>query len=168
MTSAARRKSAPEHFVGKCFEPGSRTIPPMNKPALLFAAAFASAAASAQVTVDKPWVRTTVAQQTTTAAYLTITSAQGGKLVSASSPVAAVVDVHEMKMAGDMMKMRTVDALPLPAGKPVEFKPNGYHLMMTGLKAPVKAGDVVPIQLVVEDAQGKRETVDVKAAARQN
>jgi len=140
----------------------------MNKTAFVLAAALAGAAAHAQVTVDKPWVRTTVAQQTTTAAYLTITSAQGGKLVSASSPVAAAVDVHEMKMAGDMMKMRAVDALALPAGKPVEFKPNGYHLMMTGLKAPVKAGDVVPIKLVVEDAKGKRETVDVKATARQN
>jgi len=50
----------------------------------------------------------------------------------------------------------------------VEFRPNGYHLMMTGLKAPVKAGDVVTIKLVVEDAKGKRETVDVKATARQN
>ena len=58
--------------------------------------------------------------------------------------------------------------MPLPAGKPVEFKAGGYHLMLMGLKAPVKAGDVVPIKLVVEDAEGKRETVDVKATARQN
>jgi copper(I)-binding protein len=139
----------------------------MNKPALFLAAlVFASAAAQAQVTVDKPWIRTTVAQQTTTAAYLTITSAKGGKLVSASSPVAAAVDVHEMKMDGDMMKMRAVDTLALPAGQPVELKPNGLHIMLTGLKAPVKAGDVVPIKLVVEDAKGKRETVDVKATAK--
>jgi len=141
----------------------------MNKPALSLAAlVFASAAAHAQVTVDKPWIRTTVAQQTTTAAYLTITSAKGGKLVSASSPVAASVDVHEMKMDGDMMKMRAVDVVPLPAGKPVEFKPNGYHLMMTGLKSPVKAGDAVPLTLVVEDAKGQRESVVVKATARAN
>ena len=141
----------------------------MNKPALFLAAAMlASAAAHAQVTVDKPWVRTTVAQQTTTAAYLTITSAKGGKLVSASSPIATSVDVHEMKMDGDMMKMRAVDTLALPAGQPVELKPNGFHMMLTGLKAPVKAGDVVPIRLVVEDAKGRRETVDVKAVARQN
>ena len=141
----------------------------MKKIATFAAVALlATAAAQAQVTVDKPWVRTTVAQQTTTAAYLTITSARGGKLVSASSPVAASVDVHEMKMDGDMMKMRAVDAVPLPAGQPVEFKPNGLHVMLTGLKAPLKAGDVVPIRLVVEDAKGKRETVDVKATARQN
>ena len=140
----------------------------MNKSAFLIAASLLATAAHAQVTVDKPWVRTTVAQQTTSAGYLTITSVQGGKLVSASSPVAAAVDVHEMKMEGDLMKMRMVDALPLPAGQAVEFKPNGYHLMMTGLKAPVKAGDVVPLKLIVEDAKGKRETLEVKATARQN
>jgi len=141
----------------------------MNKSALFVAASvLAMAAAHAQVTVDKPWVRTTVAQQTTTAAYMTITSVQGGKLVDASSPVATSAEVHEMKMDGDMMKMRGVDVLPLPAGKPVEMKPNGYHMMLMGLKAPLKAGDVVTIRLVVEDAKGKRETIDVKATARQN
>jgi len=140
----------------------------MKKIAAFAAVAVLAAAAHAQVTVAQPWVRTTVAPQKSTAAYLTITSAQGGKLVSASSPIAANVDVHEMKMQGDVMRMRAVDALPLPAGQAVEFKPNGYHLMMTGLKAPVKAGDVVPIKLVVEDAKGRRETVDVKATARQN
>ena len=141
----------------------------MNKSALLAAACLLAAfSAHAQVSVDKPWVRTTVAQQTTTAVYLTITSAQGGKLVDASSPIAASAEVHEMKMDGDMMKMRGVDVLPLPAGKPVEMKPNGYHMMLMGLKAPLKAGDVVPIRLVVEDAKGRRQTVDVKATARQN
>ena len=140
----------------------------MKKFVFLAASALLSAAVHAQVTVDKPWVRSTVAQQTTTAAYLTITSAQGGKLVSASSPLAASVQVHEMKMDGDVMKMRAVDALPLPAGQPVELKPNGYHMMLMGLKAPLKAGEVVPITLVVEDAKGKRETVDVKATARPN
>ncbi len=140
----------------------------MTKSAFLLAASLLASAAHAQVTVDRPWVRTTVAQQTTTAAYLTITSVQGGKLVDASSPVAASVEVHEMKMVGDLMKMRSVPVLPLAAGKPVEFRPNGYHLMMTGLKAPLKPGDVVPISLVVEDAKGQRQTVDVKATARLN
>ena len=140
----------------------------MKKIATFAAAVALAATAHAQVTVDKPWVRTTVAQQTTTGAFMTITSVQGGKLVSASSPIAASVEVHEMKMEGDVMKMRPVDALPLPAGKPVDLKSGSYHIMMMGLKAPVKAGDVVPIKLVVEDAKGKREIVDVKAAARQN
>ncbi len=139
----------------------------MKKSALLIAVTLlASVAAHAQVTVDKPWVRTTVAQQTTTGAFMTITSAQGGKLVSATSPVAASVEVHEMKMDGNVMKMRPVEALPLPAGKPVELKAGAYHMMLMGLKAPVKSGDVVPIKLVVEDAKGKRQTVDVKATAK--
>ena len=138
----------------------------MNKSAFLLAATLLAAAAHAQVTVDKPWVRTTVAQQTVTGAFMTITSAQGGKLVSASSPIAASVEVHEMKMVGDVMKMRPVDALVLPAGKPVELKAGAYHMMLMGLKAPVKFGDVVPITLVIEDAAGKRQTVDVKATAK--
>ncbi len=140
----------------------------MNRSVPLLALSLLAAAAHAQVTVDKPWVRTTVAQQTTTAAYLTITSTRGGKLVDASSPVAVSVEVHGMKMDGDVMKMRAVPALPLPAGQPVEMKAGGYHMMLMGLKAPLKAGDVVPIKLVVEDANGRRETVDVKATARQN
>ena len=137
------------------------------KQFLAFAAAtLLVAAAHAQVVVDKPWVRTTVAQQTTTGAFMTITSAKGGKLVSASSPIAVAVEVHEMQMSGDVMKMRPVAALPLPAGKAVELKAGAYHMMLMGLKAPVKFGDVVPIQLVIEDAGGKRETVDVKATAK--
>ena len=137
------------------------------KQFLAFAAGtLLAAAVHAQVVVDKPWVRTTVAQQTTSGAFMTITSKQGGKLVSASSPIATSVEVHEMKMDGDMMRMRPVEALPLPAGKPVELKAGAFHMMLMGLKAPVKAGDVVPIKLVVEDAKGRRETVDVSAIAR--
>ena len=138
----------------------------MIKSAFFLAATLVASVANAQVTVDKPWVRTTVAQQTVTGAFMTITSAQGAKLVSASSPIATSVEVHEMKMVGDVMKMRPVDALPLPAGKPVELKAGAYHMMLMGLKAPVKFGDVVPITLVIEDAAGKRQTVDVKATAK--
>ena len=139
---------------------------PMKQFLAFAAAALLAAAAHAQVVVDKPWVRTTVAQQTTSGAFMTITSKQGGKLVSASSPIATSVEVHEMKMDGDMMRMRPVDALPLPAGKPVELKAGAFHMMLMGLKAPVKAGDVVPIKLVVEDAKGQRETIDVSAIAK--
>jgi hypothetical protein len=133
---------------------------------IMAVALLACASAQAQVRVEDPWVRSTVAQQKTTGAFMAITSVGGGKLVDASTPVATSVEVHEMKMAGDVMKMRQIDALPLPPGVRVELKPGLYHMMLLGLKAPVKAGDVVPIKLVVEDAQGKRATVDVKAVAR--
>ena len=139
----------------------------MNRTLTLAALALCAAvSAQAQVRVDDPWVRTTVPEQKSTGAFMAVTSAQGGKLVSASSPVATSVEVHEMKMEGDIMRMRAVPSVPLPAGQRVDFKSGGYHLMLLGLKQPVKAGDVVPLTLVVEDAAGKRENVDVRAVAK--
>ncbi len=95
-----------------------------------------------------------------------ITSAQGGKLLSVSSPVAGVAEIHEMAMQGDMMRMRAVPALELPAGKAVELKPGGYHLMLMDLKNQLKAGETVPLTLVVEGKDGKRETVAVQAVVK--
>lgn len=133
--------------------------------ALLITAATA-AFAQAQTTVTEPWVRSTVAQQTATGLYAQITSARGGKLVSASSPVAGVVEIHEMKMQGEVMRMRAVTDLDLPAGKTVALKPGGYHLMLLDLKQPLKAGDTVPVTLVVEGAGKGRESIEVKAVVR--
>jgi copper(I)-binding protein len=121
---------------------------------------------SAQTTVKEPWVRATVAQQKATGAFMQLTSAQGGKLVSAKSPAAGIVEIHEMAMDGNVMKMRAVPALDLPAGKAVELKPGGYHVMLMDLKQLLKAGDSVPVTLVVEGKDGKRETLDVKAQVR--
>jgi acyl-CoA synthetase (AMP-forming)/AMP-acid ligase II len=75
-------------------------------------------------------------------------SAQDAKLLSAQSPVAGVVEVHEMAMDGGVMKMRAVPSLALPAGKAVELKPGGYHVMLMDLKGQVKDGDTVPVTLV--------------------
>ena len=139
----------------------------MNRTLTLAALALCAAvSAQAQVRVDDPWVRTTVPEQKSTGAFMAVTSAQGGKLVSASSPVATSVEVHEMKMEGDIMRMRAVASVALPAGQRVEFKSGSYHVMLLGLKHPVKAGEVVPLTLVVEDAAGKRENVDVRAIGK--
>ena len=94
-----------------------------------------SLAAQAQTTVAEPWIRGTVAQQKATGMFASITSAQGGRLVGASSPVAGVVEIHEMAMEGDVMKMRALaNGLDLPAGKAVALKPGGYHVMLMDLK----------------------------------
>lgn len=122
--------------------------------------------ALAQTTVKEPWVRGTVAQQKATGMFARITSAGGGRLVSGSSPVAGVVEIHEMAMDNNVMKMRQIPGLALPAGKAVELKPGGYHVMLLDLKAQVKEGDVVPVTLVFEGKDGKRETVEVKAPAK--
>jgi len=135
-----------------------------NTVALL--ALLAIGAAHAQTTVKDAWVRGTVAQQKATGMFAQITSASGGRLVSVASPVAGVVEIHEMKMEGDVMKMKAVAALELPAGKPVELRPGGYHVMMMDLKKELKAGEMVPVTLVIESAGKPRETIEVKATVR--
>ncbi len=129
-------------------------------------AALLSNPALAQVTVKDPWVRATVAQQKATGAFMQLQSAQEARLVAAQSPVAGVVEVHEMAMDGGVMKMRAIPSLALPAGKGVELKPGGFHIMLMDLKGQVKDGDTVPVTLVVEGKDGKRQNVEVKAVAR--
>ncbi|UXH79702.1 copper chaperone PCu(A)C [Roseateles amylovorans] len=132
-------------------------------PALLLSVA---GLAQAQVTVTAPWVRATVAQQKATGAFMQLQSAKAVKLVSVSSPAAGIVEVHEMAMDGQVMRMRAVPALDLPAGQSVELKPGSFHVMLMDLKAPIKDGDQVPLTLVFEGADKKRETVQVNAAAK--
>jgi len=133
---------------------------------LIASSLFLSLAVQAQVKVDDPWVRATVAPQKATGAFMQLTSARPAKVVAASSPVAAMVEIHEMKMDGGVMKMRAVDALPLPAGQAVALKPGSYHVMLMGLKAPIKAGETVPLTLTVEGEDKRRTTVEVRAVAR--
>jgi hypothetical protein len=138
----------------------------LNHCFVLGALALAAQLASAQTTVKEPWVRGTVAQQKATGAFMQLTSAQGGKLVSARSPVAGIVEIHEMAMDGNVMKMRAVSGVELPAGKSVDLKPGGYHVMLLDLKQQMKDGDSVPITLVIEGKDGKREMLEVKAPVR--
>lgn len=128
--------------------------------------AAAAQGAVAQTTVKDAWVRGTVEPQRATGAFMKITSAQGGKLVAVESPVAGVVEVHAMSMQGDVMSMHAVPDLALPPGRTVDLKPGGYHVMMMDLKQALKAGDVVPLTLVIEGKDGKRETIEVKAPVR--
>jgi len=124
------------------------------------------ASASAQVTVKDPWVRATVSQQKATGAFMQLTAAKDMRLVAVSTALTPVAEVHEMAMDNNVMKMRQIPALDLPAGKTVELKPGGYHLMLMDLKQQVKAGDTVPLTLVFEDKAGKRESVEIKAEVR--
>ena len=141
----------------------------MNVARTLFlAAALAAApAALAQVAVSNPWVRGTVAGQKATGAFMQLKADADVSLVGASSPVAGIVEIHEMKMDAGVMRMSAIPALPLPAGKAVDLKPGGYHVMLLDLKQQLKAGDTVPVTLVVEGKDGKRETIEVKAPVKQ-
>jgi copper(I)-binding protein len=128
--------------------------------------ALAALGAHAEVTVKEPWVRATVPAQRATGAFMEIVSSEDARLTAARSPVAKTVEIHEMKMEGNVMKMRAISGLDLPAGKTVALTPGGYHVMLIGLKQQVKAGDTVPLTLVVQSKGGKREEIEVKAAVK--
>ena len=132
----------------------------------IVAASLLAATAQAQVTVKDAWVRATVPQQKATGAFMQLKATKNSKLVSASSPLTPAVEVHEMAMQDNVMRMRQVQAVDLPAGKPVELKPGGYHVMLMDLKQQVKAGETVPLSLVFEGKDGKRQTVQVQAPVR--
>ncbi len=126
----------------------------------------AAQAQAPQLQVKDAWVRTTVAQQKATGAFFQLRADSDLQLVEASSPVAAMVEIHEMAMEGSVMRMRAVESLPLPAGKSVEFKPGGLHVMLMGLNRPLAAGDKIPLTLVYLDKNKKRHQVEVQAEAR--
>ncbi len=136
----------------------------MKLKALAFIAALACGTLYAQtVDVKDAWARTSVQGQKATGAFMKITAKDGAKLVSASSPAAGVTEVHEMTMDGDIMKMRAVaGGLNLPAGKTVELKPGGYHVMLMDLKAALPKDSTVPLTLVFKDAKGVESKVELK------
>jgi copper(I)-binding protein len=147
-----------------------RSLPPSvltSVIAFVLTLVFAPLQAAAQVvTITDPWVRGTVAEQKVTGAFMTLTAPGESRLVEVRSPVAGTVEIHEMKMDGNVMRMRPISALVLPGGKPVELKPGGYHVMLMDLKKPLNAGDMVPLTLTVEGPDSKRQTVNVDVPVR--
>jgi hypothetical protein len=137
--------------------------PMIFRSLLISAITLGSSWAQAQnVDVKDAWVRASVQGQKATGAFMTLTAKSGAKLVSASSPVAGVTEVHEMKMEGDVMKMRAVPALDLPAGQAVALQPGGYHVMLMDLKAALPKDSTVPMTLVFVDAKGVQSKLDIK------
>jgi copper(I)-binding protein len=141
-----------------------KKISPTTAFAAAVTAAFLGSAAWAQtatVKVENAWARASVQGQKASGAFMRLTSPDGARLVRAESPAAGVTEVHEMKMEGDVMKMRPVPALDLPAGQAVELKPGGYHVMLLDLKAPLKKGSTVPVTLYFQDAKGAESRLDL-------
>ncbi len=136
----------------------------MKLKSLALIAALACSAAYAQnVDIRDAWIRTSVPGQKATGAFMKITAKDGTKLVGAASPAAGVAEVHEMKMEGDVMKMRAVSGgLDIAAGKTVELKPGGYHVMLMDLKAALVKDSTVPLTLTFKDARGAESKVELK------
>jgi periplasmic copper chaperone A len=130
--------------------------------ALLLAAALP---ASAQVQATNAWVRGTVGGQTSIAVYMELRSAQPASVVAVDSPL-GTAELHEMRMDGNIMRMRNVKRVDLPAGRTVELNPGGLHIMLTGLKRPLAKGDRVPIRLTIEATDRSRRTLEVSAEVR--
>jgi len=118
----------------------------------------------AAVKADTAWARPTVAGQAAGGGFLKITGgAAADRLLGGSAGVSKAVELHTMKMDGDVMRMREVPGIDIPAGQAVELKPGGLHLMFTGLKQPLKAGESFPLTLRFEKAGEVKVEVKVSA-----
>lgn len=117
--------------------------------------------AQAEVTISDAWVRATAPGQKVGAAYMTLQSPQAAKLVYAETKSADEVEIHSMSMTNGIMKMRKLDVLNLQPNKPEKLAPGGFHLMLFGLKAPLKAGDKVTLTLCFKDEKEQITHQDV-------
>ena len=130
------------------------------------AAVLAVSSAWAQVKVQDPWARPTAQGQTVGGSYFRI---EGGpsndRLLSAAADIAQAVELHSMRMDGDVMRMRQVDTVEVAANQLVEFKPGGLHVMLIGLKTPLKVGNSFPMTLRFEKAGEVKVNVRVLPAA---
>jgi copper(I)-binding protein len=118
------------------------------------------------IDIGHPYARSTAPGQPNGGAYLSLYNKGGDdKLLSATAAVSNSVELHLMSMDGNVMRMRQVDGVALPAGKMVELKPGALHVMLLGLKAPLKEGDKFPMKLTFEKAGEVEVTVNVEGPA---
>jgi periplasmic copper chaperone A len=127
----------------------------------LLIASLGAHAQTAPVKVEGAWVRASVQGQSGTGAFMVLNAAEPLQLVGVSTPVAGVAEVHEMKMEGDVMRMRAVGTLALAPGKPLALKPGGYHVMLMDLKKPLKPGTQVPMTLQFRNAKGEASRIEL-------
>ncbi|HET9821499.1 MAG TPA: copper chaperone PCu(A)C [Burkholderiaceae bacterium] len=131
----------------------------------LLSLVFACGLAWGQVKVEGAWVRPTVPGQQAGGGFMTLTSSGGDRLLGGSTPVAERFELHTMAMNGDVMVMRQVEGIELPAGRKVELKPGGLHVMLVGLKQPLAAGSTVPVTLRLQKAGDVKIEMQVTARA---
>lgn len=138
--------------------PGIAQAPLIRNPAVL-AAAVADAP---DIQVQDIWARPSAGRSMTSAAYLTLVNRGSvDRLVSVATPIATSAELHESSNENGVMKMRRVPTLALDPGKPVTLAPGGYHVMLMGLKNPLKPGDSFPLTLNFERAAPITVTVKV-------
>lgn len=142
-----------------------QTVGVLAVSALLSCSALARDFTVGDVVIKDAWVRGTVAGQQATGAFMTFSSAKGAVVLSGTSPVAGVVELHETIKDGEVMRMRQVKTLPVLPGKPRELKPGAHHVMLMALKQTLKDGDTVPLTLRI-DQGGVVSEVTIEAPVR--
>jgi periplasmic copper chaperone A len=128
----------------------------------------AAASADTGIEIDHPWARATAGSAATGAVYLKIVNHDGDDtLVAASTPAADKAELHVSSTENGVMKMRPLPDVAVKAGGSVEFKPGGMHVMLLGLKQPLKAGDSFPLTLTFRKAGTIATTVKVQKPGAQ-
>lgn len=140
----------------------------MNKIILTLVASllFAAQSYAGEVTVSDAWARATAPGQKVGLVGLTITSQKDGRLLAATSPASASVEIHTMSMDNGIMKMRQLDDLPLTAKQPATLGMEGNHLMLINLKHALKPGENVPVTITVQFADKSTEKIKINALVR--
>lgn len=135
----------------------------MRYAILVAALLCAPQAWASEVTVVEPWGRASAPGQDSGAVYLRITSQQDARIIAVASPAADSAEIHSMVHENGVMKMRELAELPLPAKREVKLGTGGNHIMLIGLKQPLKPGAIVPLTLTIQFADKRKEEVQVKA-----
>jgi hypothetical protein len=118
------------------------------------------------VSVEGAWSRATAPGQDAAMVDMSITSKQAATLIGFSSPACKSAELHSMTHEGGVMKMREVKEVSLPAGQRINLGESGYHLMLLGLKAPLKAGEAVPLTLSIRQADKRVVKIEVKTEVK--
>lgn len=140
----------------------------LHRLAVLMAGVLLSTGVHAEdIQVEGAWIRATPPGRDAASVFMYVSSKQDAKLVGASSPASRAVELRTMLHKGGTMKTITVESIALPAGKRMDMTSiHSYHLTLTGLKAPLKAGDTVPLTLDIEMPGSAAAKLDVQAEVR--
>ena len=115
------------------------------------------------ISITDAWARASIGGSTASVVYLLAKDpSSADRLVSAATPIAEAASLHESRVNNGVMEMRPIEGLPIGPDKPLRLAPGGYHIMLTGLKQPLKVGDHFPITLTFEHAGPVTATVAVQ------
>lgn len=154
------------HQEGQLLKKKAKELGRSALASIALASAAVIAAASPDVSLSHAWARATVPGQPAGAAYLDIRSATAAAVVEIRSDAAGIIEMHTTSHDRDVMRMRRVEQLLLPAGKTVSLGPGGTHVMLMDLRGPLRDGESIVLDLIIESPDGRRRTVRAMVPVR--